>query len=244
MPDLSNWSYADDFMPFEAACLIVGLDPAESTEDQRVSHVMRRMEKAYEITLEEATWDVWGAPEDEDLAAYCPPYAPDQSHVPLPSLKLEASRYAWTEKGSEEIKDWLKDAKAQNFNEQRFSARVLGNWVASSGLKSAFSFVGEANQGSVSESLQTPSGTPQDHEVAISFGRHRTHLLALLADVSERYWSRYDPADPSTAPTNEMVIEWLIARGVSRSGRRNDGYDSSRGRAADRAPLIGTRATG
>lgn len=215
MPDLSNWSYADDFTPFQAACLIVGLDPAEISQDQRVLHVMCRMEKAYQITLDAVAWEVWGPPEDEDLAVYCPRYAPDQSYAPLPCLKLEASRYAWTEKGSEEIKDWLNDADSRNFKEQRFSARVLGDWVARSGQKTAFSFCGEASQHASSVSLHTTDLSQEDREFGISFGGHRTQLLVELAEACERHWSRYDPTDPTTAPLNETVIETLVSRGVS-----------------------------
>jgi hypothetical protein len=60
MQDLSKWSYADDFTPYEASCLIVGLDPDKLPEDARAVLVMQRMEKAYGIALEAAADDVWG----------------------------------------------------------------------------------------------------------------------------------------------------------------------------------------
>lgn len=46
------------------------------------------------------------------------------------------------------------------------------------------------------------------------WGEHNTRLLQSLSDVATALWSRYDPSDPSTAPTNEQVEEWLIARDV------------------------------
>lgn len=46
------------------------------------------------------------------------------------------------------------------------------------------------------------------------WGEHNTRLLQSLSDVATALWSRYDPLDPSTAPTNEQVEDWLIARDV------------------------------
>jgi hypothetical protein len=47
------------------------------------------------------------------------------------------------------------------------------------------------------------------------WGRHETHLLRKLAGAAQRFWSNYDPADPTTAPTNQQVIDWLKGEGVS-----------------------------
>ncbi len=51
------------------------------------------------------------------------------------------------------------------------------------------------------------------------WGSHTTDLLESLAAAAHKFWSRYDPADPSTAPTNEQVRDWLMEhRNV---GKRN-----------------------
>jgi len=47
------------------------------------------------------------------------------------------------------------------------------------------------------------------------WGRHETELLRKLAAAAQRFWSNYDPADPTTAPTNQQVIDWLKGEGVS-----------------------------
>jgi hypothetical protein len=47
------------------------------------------------------------------------------------------------------------------------------------------------------------------------WGRHETHLLRKLAGAAQRFWSNYDPADASTAPTNQQVTDWLKGEGVS-----------------------------
>lgn len=47
------------------------------------------------------------------------------------------------------------------------------------------------------------------------WGNHETKLLCYLAMAAERFWIRYDPQDPSTAPTNDQVIAWLKNKGVA-----------------------------
>jgi len=46
------------------------------------------------------------------------------------------------------------------------------------------------------------------------WGEYDTHLLRLLAATVRKFWSLYDPGDPSTAPTNRMVVEWLMTQDV------------------------------
>lgn len=46
------------------------------------------------------------------------------------------------------------------------------------------------------------------------WGTHSTKLLTKLSEAAHKFWSLYDPNDPSTAPTNEQVQTWLISEGV------------------------------
>lgn len=48
------------------------------------------------------------------------------------------------------------------------------------------------------------------------WGDHETELLRHLKAAAEKWWARYDPADPSTAHTNEEVTAWLEVQGVSK----------------------------
>lgn len=49
------------------------------------------------------------------------------------------------------------------------------------------------------------------------WGSHHTELLGQLEAAATRFWTLYDPADPTTAPTNEMVATWLRdEKGVSK----------------------------
>lgn len=62
--------------------------------------------------------------------------------------------------------------------------------------------------------------SPQPAEVVQTrwpWGAHHTELLGHLEAAARQFWVLYDPTDPSTAPTNEMVSEWLREqRGVSK----------------------------
>lgn len=47
------------------------------------------------------------------------------------------------------------------------------------------------------------------------WGDYETELLRKLATAADRFWKLYDPADNTTAPTNQQVIEWLKQQGVA-----------------------------
>lgn len=47
------------------------------------------------------------------------------------------------------------------------------------------------------------------------WGKHETELLRKLAAAAQRFWNNYDPTDPTTAPTNQQIIDWLKEQGVA-----------------------------
>lgn len=47
------------------------------------------------------------------------------------------------------------------------------------------------------------------------WGTYTNPTLNLLARAAYEWWSSYDPADPSTAPTNEQVKDWLVEEGAT-----------------------------
>ena len=47
------------------------------------------------------------------------------------------------------------------------------------------------------------------------WGSHHTELLGHLEAAANRWWALYDSSDPSTAPKNEWVVDWLKEQGVS-----------------------------
>lgn len=48
------------------------------------------------------------------------------------------------------------------------------------------------------------------------WGTYQTEMLALLAEAVERFWVRFDPNEPDTAPDSKTdVIPWLRSKGLS-----------------------------
>ena len=47
------------------------------------------------------------------------------------------------------------------------------------------------------------------------WGDYETKLLQKLAEAADRFWKLYDPADNTTAPTNQHVVEWLKSEKVA-----------------------------
>jgi hypothetical protein len=77
------------------------------------------------------------------------------------------------------------------------------------------------------ERLQRPFTFPAEFPKASSipsptavgswpWGDYETKNLRLLADAAAKFWKNYDPSDPSTAPKNKVVSEWLVEKNVAR----------------------------
>jgi hypothetical protein len=98
----------------------------------------------------------------------------------------------------------LKPAKLvpENLEESEIDLIVFTSWANATGL--AF-----------------PDGFPWQPDINLDtknwpWGRYETELLRKLAQAANRFWKNYDPADISTAPTNEQVEEWLIGQKTTR----------------------------
>lgn len=67
------------------------------------------------------------------------------------------------------------------------------------------------------EKLERQSNAALSPVVIWPWGTHNTELLGHLDAAARHFWRLYDPSDFSTAPTNEMVSDWLQEeRGVSK----------------------------
>jgi hypothetical protein len=49
-----------------------------------------------------------------------------------------------------------------------------------------------------------------DEELKQKVGSNITKKLKILHEANIKFWNYYDPEDPSTAPTNAQVVEWVI----------------------------------
>lgn len=68
----------------------------------------------------------------------------------------------------------------------------------------------------IKASVQTPT-------TQWPWGSHSTLLLAVLSQTASRWWRNYTPTDPTTAPKQEDVIEW-IAKEYSGSVSTSNAY--------------------
>ena len=78
---------------------------------------------------------------------------------------------------------------------------------------------------STAQTTEGRSGLPPNEEIAGKtiwpWGTHHTKSLGDLEAAAYTLWTLYDPSDPSTAPTNNMVADWLVTeRGVSKDKAR------------------------
>lgn len=64
-------------------------------------------------------------------------------------------------------------------------------------------------------SRKESSGDQQVAHDKWPWGNYETENLRRLSAAAQKFWKLYDPSDPSTAPTNKDVGEWLRAQGVS-----------------------------
>lgn len=66
-------------------------------------------------------------------------------------------------------------------------------------------------------SASTTQETPPAPVSRWPWGNHHTELLGHLEAAAREFWSTYDHTKPRTAPKNEVVSNWLRARGVSKT---------------------------
>ncbi|WNO03175.1 hypothetical protein [Rhodoferax mekongensis] len=135
MTDLSHWDFAEHFSGYDAAALILGLEPRESELDQwRVHVVTDRMELHYKKAKDRHFHEVFGDPIETLYSA-----EPDLSE--LPSVALERLRYR-NDCFNEEtpLADWFADNRAPKFENQEFSRKSISSWLAAIGMKSVYQF--------------------------------------------------------------------------------------------------------
>ena len=102
-------------------------------------------------------------------------------------------------------------SKEANFDLQVFGADELVRWLSANGMKSVYQFERSVTRahGVAYESAAPESGA-ESAPIRWPWGNHHTELLGHLDAAARRYWgANYDPSDPTTAPTNSTVSEWL-----------------------------------
>lgn len=90
----------------------------------------------------------------------------------------------------------------EHLEESEIDLTVFASWAQATGL--AF-----------------PEGFPWPPEMNLQvtgwpWGRYETDLLKKMARAIDLFWKNYDSTDPTSAPTNQQVIAWLVKQKVAK----------------------------
>lgn len=123
-----------------------------------------------------------------------------QSDIRLATLKSEAFFYILLVLAILSALIWIITLYRQNEESKELIVRV--NWT----IERLANLETKHNQQQTNSEKKWP------------WGNHHTEALGHMEAAAKRFWAElYDPTDPSTAPTNEMVERWLVTeRGVSK----------------------------
>ena len=193
MASLSHWDYAAHFSGFEAAALILGMEPMKPDDDHsRIRVVVERMALHYRDARVRHYQQVFDLKEDfQNLDASRP--------FELESVRMIELRHQWNPlEEVTEFSDWLASNHEPKFDNQIFSRRIIADWLNATKLNSIYQF--ELDQ-------------PSNENVVTGhwpWGDHHTEMLEHLEAAARKHWVNYDPADSGTAPTNVSVSGWLI----------------------------------
>lgn len=132
MTDLSHWDFAEQFSGYEAAALILGIEPVEASgpDHYRFRVVLERLELDYARAVQRAKLE--SMPFDDE-----PLKAPSGLLV---SSTLEKLWRAAADGEDAPLDFWIFDAQKPLFENQNFQRRVIATWLNDSGLKSAYKF--------------------------------------------------------------------------------------------------------
>lgn len=135
MADLSHWDFAENFSGYDAAALILGLEPRESQDEEwRVRVVSDRMELHYKNSLYWIFHQTFGNPL-ENVQLEIP------RRIGLLSIKLnDLNRRNELFDEETPLSDWLADRQLIKFENQEFERDSIANWLIAIGMKSIYQF--------------------------------------------------------------------------------------------------------
>ena len=133
MADLSHWDFAEQFSGYEAAALILGVEPRGSDDKEwRVQVVVDRMALHYNHALYRYHHEAFGATPDNDVENNRP--------FELESVAMDLLRQQcpyWDEET--QFSNWLA-GDASNFEKQLFSRQEVARWLEAIGMKPIHKF--------------------------------------------------------------------------------------------------------
>lgn len=120
--------------------------------------------------------------------------------------------------------DLALQAIKQGLLDKKVTPRLFIAWAKKTGLDIPPQLIKEVNKSDfvIADLKKTHQElNEEDEQVSSSgtktpWGNHTTKKLHLMYLAYERFWTNYDPDDPSTASTNEQVADWLVQQGMSK----------------------------
>lgn len=101
-----------------------------------------------------------------------------------------------------EFDEDLPSGRMENSRE-RVTPEVVARWTKAIGVRAPDGLTGAF------EVVNGPVGGTWP------WGSYETELLRQVAAATSRFWVRFDPSQPDTAPVKSSVVAWLRERGVS-----------------------------
>jgi hypothetical protein len=196
--DLSHWDFAERFTGWEAAALILGIEPLGCGDlEYRVRVVAERLEHDYGRALHHR---------HDEVLEVTSPFRHDELSGPtpndiLPSVELDRLADAAVSQVDEiTFEEWRSDKRQTRFENQVFDRRVIAKWLKATGLPSVYQF---ERSGSGTEPLKTaaaetdldPSDLPPELDAAMlafravtnGYGKAATFRNKLIEYLEEHY---------------------------------------------------------
>jgi hypothetical protein len=153
MVDLSHWNFAQHFSGFEAAALILGLEPCESEpEKHRVYVIFDRLALHYNSALERIKNQKTN-PDIQFLKDVHTSRPIELQSIQITNLLLDESQIS----GLDYFSEWLASKKQSQFENQKFDRMAIAELLVAINLKSIYKF------STISESDPNPNKvSPED----------------------------------------------------------------------------------
>lgn len=226
--DLSHWRFIERITVGQAGLLIAGVDPynvqaATKADIARAQTfglaIAQAVDRAYRYA-----WELFGQRpyDDDDLLTPDIWEASGTFEDYLPSIEMRGS-----------VGNVVSDpdnAALLVSTDPQFTETVIGHeltrWMKDNDMFSQYPFA-ENQWIVVRDNTDTPEDQPMpgplltlennqanaaENPLSLT---HKTKLLGELEAAKDKFWTLYDPEDPTTAPTNKQIVEFLRGRGVS-----------------------------
>ena len=165
MTDLSHWNFATTFTGQQAAALILGLDPSETENLQKIQPVLDRMKSCYAAAQRYHRLST--VPEGK-------PINPPHTMLESWSILVLECPFGDSYDDGENLREWL-DSDDAVFSDQTFSREQLSRWLKAINAKSVYQFLSDTP---LRAELET-STKSEDYEP--SPAERRTNVREVLA---------------------------------------------------------------